>query len=173
MEEWKSVLGYEGLYEVSNTGNVRSVPRVSVRTKNSTRWLKGKMLSSCQHNYGYREYKLSKGAIKRARFAHILVLEAFVCPRPIGMQGCHNDGNPLNNCLDNLRWDTPKNNQADRVKHGTRQVGEDWCRSILTEGQVIHIRNSELSCKHLGEMYGVHMSTIHLVRKRKNWKHVP
>jgi hypothetical protein len=50
---------------------------------------------------------------------HRLVLEAFVGPCPEGMVGCHNDGDPLNNRLDNLRWDTPSNNERDKWVHGT------------------------------------------------------
>lgn len=59
---------------------------------------------------------------------HRLVLEAFIGPCPDGMVGCHTDGDPLNNRLDNLRWDTPSNNNRDKRAHGTdHQVNKDRC----------------------------------------------
>jgi hypothetical protein len=57
------------------------------------------------------------------RLLHRLILEAFVGPCPEGMEGCHKDGNPANNRLDNLRWDTPKSNWEDMTKHGTDTRG--------------------------------------------------
>lgn len=55
---------------------------------------------------------------RRDRAMHTMVLEAFVGPRPVGLYGCHNDGDPANNRLTNLRWDTPASNTADKVMHG-------------------------------------------------------
>ncbi len=71
---------------------------------------------------------------------HRLILEVFVGPCPLGMQACHNNGNPTDNKLNNLRWDTPKNNHKDRIKHGTSSRGVQNGRAKLTEKQVIEIR---------------------------------
>jgi hypothetical protein len=68
---------------------------------------------------GYLRVTLCRPATKKAVLVHHLVLIAFVGPRPEGFDGCHNDGNPANNCLDNLRWDTPSGNMRDKRKHGT------------------------------------------------------
>jgi hypothetical protein len=68
---------------------------------------------------GYLYVNLKRVGSQSQRAVHRLVLEAFVGPCPPGMEGCHNDGDQLNNRLDNLRWDTPSNNKLDSVRHGT------------------------------------------------------
>lgn len=70
---------------------------------------------------------------KAGRLVHRLVLESWVGPCPDGCTACHNDGNPMNNDLDNLRWDTPKSNTMDRYKHGTM--------TRLTKDDVIKMRS--------------------------------
>jgi hypothetical protein len=109
-ERWRPVVGYEGLYEVSDRGRVRSL--------RFGRWgTRHRMLRGWTHD-GYRYVELSRRPGSTAMRVHCLVLEAFIGPRPPGLYGCHNDGNPGNNELGNLRWDTPTSNLFDRVKHG-------------------------------------------------------
>ena len=60
------------------------------------------------------------------------------------MQACHNDGKPLNNFLSNLRWDSPQNNQRDRIKHGTDNVGINNGRALLTGEQAALIFKSTM-----------------------------
>ena len=107
---------------------------------------------------------------------HRLVLLAFVGPCPEGLQCCHNDGNPANNTLANLRWGTPKSNAADRLKHGTHNRGSRHSLVKLTEEQVIAIRAEyavgRLTQRQLGDRYGVCESTICQLVKRQTWGHV-
>lgn len=100
-ETWKPVVGCEGFYEVSNEGRVRSS-----RGRISGGWMSGK----------YRMVSLGKAG---PRQVHVLVLEAFVGKRPEGMDGCHNDGDPGNNRVENLRWGTRSSNILDTVRHRT------------------------------------------------------
>jgi hypothetical protein len=72
----------------------------------------------------------------RTRRIHRLVLEAFVGLRPKGLEACHNDGNPNNNTLSNLRWDTRQSNSDDIGRHGTRAVGERQGAAKLTDAEV-------------------------------------
>jgi hypothetical protein len=65
-------------------------------------------------------YYLAPDEGRNARI-HTLVLEAFAGPRPEGMEGCHNDGNPTNNHIDNLRWDTRSANNQDTLRHGRHE----------------------------------------------------
>ena len=65
-----------------------------------------------------------RGCFGRFRYSHHVVLTAFVGPRPVGTEVCHRDGNPANNRLGNLRWDTRKANHADAIRHGTKGPGE-------------------------------------------------
>lgn len=116
-EVWKPVLGYEGYYEVSNHGRVRGVDRI---LSDGRRW-KGCILKPAKSHNDHLWVILNKDRHKRRGWVHRLVLEAFVGPHPKGMEGCHRDGDPANNHVDNLRWDTRSKNAFDRVKHGRHE----------------------------------------------------
>lgn len=115
-EEWRPVVGWEGLYEVSNTGLVRSLDRM-VWNGFATYCWKGRLLRG--HSGGRPAVNLQYRDRKRGVQVGVLVLEAFVGPRPEGTNCCHWDGNPKNNCVSNLRWDTQSANLLDAVRHGT------------------------------------------------------
>lgn len=116
-EEWRPVVGYEGLYEVSDRGAVRSIDRVIARREHTVTY-KGRLLKP-RHMapMGYETVGLSKNGRPRTIFVHVIVLEAFVGPRPDGMVSCHNNGDPNDNCPSNLRWDTQASNMRDRYMH--------------------------------------------------------
>jgi hypothetical protein len=118
-ERWLPVVGYEGYYEVSDQGRVRSVDRI-VKLKNGrARRAPGRVLKLVAHNRGdYRQVTLFRENRGAPTLVQHLVLEAFVGPRPAGMVCCHNDGDGSNNCLGNLRWDTYGENNLDLVRHG-------------------------------------------------------
>lgn len=117
-EEWRPVVGYEGFYEVSDMGRVRSVDR-RVPKGNHYITRRGQEMRPTTITGGYRQLGLSKHGGRKSFLVHHIVLNSFVSPRPEGMEACHNDGDPNNNRLYNLRWDTPSNNTYDRVRHGT------------------------------------------------------
>lgn len=119
-EQWRPVVGFEGLYEVSNCGRVRSLDRLVKSSLGRKRKSAGRILKPWTSNRGgYLVLKLAKDSEKRKALVQVLVLEAFVGPRPDGMVCCHNDGDATNNHLSNLRWDTYSANNHDLVKHGT------------------------------------------------------
>ncbi len=105
---------------------------------------------------------------------HRLVLMAFVGPCPSGMHGCHNDGNALNNNLDNLRWDTPSANTQDKWRHGTMAHGEDAGLAKLTETEVLEIRSmaGRVSHRKIAALYGVTKSAISSILWRHTWTHI-
>ena len=124
--EWRAVVGYEGLYEISSEGGVRSLGRV-VKQPHRLCPYPAKVLK--QETLTKRPYKRvslvdSKG-VRKKHLVHTLVLEAFIGPRPAGHEACHNNGDCSDNRVDNLRWDTPSNNTRDKIKHGTH----NWLRS--------------------------------------------
>lgn len=124
VEEWRPVLGWEGSYEVSDRGRVRSVTRTKTFADGTTRTYKGRIRRDGKHgSQGHRGVTLWRDGRVTMRTVHSLVLEAFVCPRPEGMHACHSDGNPTNNTVGNLRWDTPSANQWDNVRNGTHHNG--------------------------------------------------
>jgi hypothetical protein len=107
---------------------------------------------------------------RRVIGVHILVLLAFVGPCPEGCEACHNpDHNPLNNRLENLRWDTRRANAIDRLKHGRNQyaklteddIPEIWRRLVAGESQV-----------EIGRDFGVSGQTICSIKGGKTWTHI-
>lgn len=117
-EKWLPVVGYEGLYEVSDHGRVRSLDRVIEYVDGRKCWRPGKMLSPSwagSPRHPRLSVKIRDG---NCRTVHSLVLTAFVGPCPDGMEGCHNDGDPANNRVTNLRWDTHTENMRDVLRHG-------------------------------------------------------
>lgn len=113
-ETWKAIPGYEGFYEVSDQGRVRSLDR----TVSDGRRVKGQFLSPDRGRYGHLRVTLQKnGKIERI-LVHRLVLQAFVGPCPPEMQACHWNDIPYDNRLENLRWDTPSANSQDALRNG-------------------------------------------------------
>ena len=118
-ERWLPVLGFEGMYEVSDHGRVRSLDRVVYAGRGRTRLQNGRIVALNTHVGGYRLAHLYKDNARTAKLVHRLVLESFGGDRPDGTEVCHNDGNPGNNALSNLRWDTHTENVRDTYRHGT------------------------------------------------------
>lgn len=172
-EIWKPVYGYDGLYEVSSTGDVRSVDRIATHQMGGPLKLRGKKLSVHVNPKGYCTYALCRHGKLKTFAAHTLVLEAFVGPRPEGQEACHLDGNRQNPRLDNLRWDTRVENQRDRLVHGTDIRGEKHPKCKLTEEQVQSIRNDSRPIRVIGPEYGIHPATVTIIKKRRNWKWLP
>ena len=136
--EYRDISGFPG-YRVGNDGSVWSCRNRWRLPSEIGEWRK---LLSSKDKKGYILVALMDGNSKRhtKRIAR-LVLEAFVGACPAGMECCHDpDRTKSNCCLDNLRWDTRKNNHADKIKHGTSQRGERASRVKLTREQVFEIR---------------------------------
>ena len=111
-ETWRPVVGYEGSYEVSDCGRVRSLDRISHGAR------AGRVLTPhIGANNGYLYVTLYRTPERRRAYVHTLVLESFVGQRPEGMEACHNDGDRTNPRLDNLRWGTHSDNINDVVTH--------------------------------------------------------
>lgn len=120
VEEWRSVQGYEGLYEVSNTGQVRSIPR-SHTCGSFVRTVQGRVrvLRRMNRFTEHLGVQLSKEGQTKFCSVHVLVQTAFGGPKPAGAIVCHNNGNPTDNRADNLRWGSYSTNAFDAVEHGT------------------------------------------------------
>lgn len=124
-ERWLPVPGYEGLYEVSDQGRVRSLDRIVVMKNGRRRPTPGKILKpEFRRNTGYHGVALSKDGISRTHYVHRLVLMAFRgLPGP-GQEGCHGNDIRTDNRLENLRWDTHHANVHDCIDRGRhREIG--------------------------------------------------
>ena len=119
VEQWKPVHGYEGIYEVSSHGRVRSLDRTVTYSDGRVCRRKGKILRTTLDKYGYKVVGLCNQGRQKTRTVHSLVAEAFIGTRPEGMEVCHNDGSKTNNHVDNLRYGTSRENALDRLRHGT------------------------------------------------------
>jgi len=171
MEQWKDCVGWEGLYEVSNYGNVRSIQR---KTKNFSGFCLrgGKQLKKILGTRGYEVVNLTCYKARKQVFVHKLVLEAFCGPAPVGFEACHNDGNRLNNSLNNLRWDTRKNNHQDKKKHGTWQVGEKANNVKFTNEVIFDIRKNKLTPTQANKKYGMSISHAKRIINGYGWPHI-
>lgn len=173
-EVWKQISGYEGLYEVSSLGQIRSRDR-RVRTSRGSgfAWRKGKVLSLCDNGKGYGMVSLCKeGKVKR-HLVHRLVCIAFHGEPPLGYHACHNDGNAANNAASNLRWASAKSNEQDKRDHGTVNLGERNGMSVLTERQVREIRADTRPHSQIAMEYGTCTSNVSAIKRRVNWAHLP
>lgn len=117
-ENWLPVVGFEGIYEVSDHGRVRGIDRAG----SDGRRLAGRILRQKVHPVsGHRLVGLWRGQ-ETTRSVHRLVLESFVGPVPDGHEVCHNNGVPDDNRLENLRYGTRSENQLDRTRHGSQYL---------------------------------------------------
>ncbi|MED5545765.1 MAG: NUMOD4 domain-containing protein [Pseudomonadota bacterium] len=170
-EVWMPVPDYEDLYEVSNLGRVRRALSAPARSLG----VPGAILKPSLTN-GYLVLSLSKAGAVKSHRVHTLVMTAFCGGRPFpGAQICHNDGNSTDCRLTNLRWDSAYGNQADVERHGTRCRGNDVYGAKLTEIDVIEIRARIARGERnppIANDFGVSISTIHLIRHNRTWRHV-
>jgi hypothetical protein len=118
-EEWLSVVGWEGFYSVSTFGHIRSEARCIIDTNGVQRRYSGIIRALTPDTDGYLQLQVTKPGMRSTLKVHQQVLKAFTGPPPPGHEACHNDGNHQHNYHFNLRWDTPINNQRDKLQHGT------------------------------------------------------
>jgi hypothetical protein len=104
---WKDVVGYEGLYQVSDTGEVRSISRKDYRNRTSP----GRILKPWTNKDGYLFVNLYYEVGKyKSRPIHSLVVEAFIGPRPEGFDVCHGENGKLDNSVPNLSYGSHRQN---------------------------------------------------------------
>lgn len=156
MTEWRAVIGYEGIYEVSSGGGVRSLTRQS-RNQWSEFTLQGRVLSPAINSQGRPTVCLRANGAAKTWLVHRLVAMAFLGPCPPGYVVCHNNGNPLDNRLENLRWDSRSANAYDSIEHGTHfSVSITHCPQghEYTEANTRMVRNGTTRlCRACGTAY--------------------
>ncbi|OJW27640.1 MAG: hypothetical protein BGO49_23110 [Planctomycetales bacterium 71-10] len=170
-DEFRPVGGYPG-YRVSRDGRVESCwtrrGRLCIPTE---AWHPLKPIL----RDGYPTVNLARAGKKTACKIHRLVLAAFVGPCPPGLVACHGDGERANNDLSNLRWDTPRANSEDSLRHGTMVRGSRCGASKLTEDDVVQIRRLRgegVSTGELARRYGVTRKNIEAIVSRRSWRHL-
>ena len=169
---FRPIDGFPG-YRVSSSGEVQScwVRRGRIAT-----------LSNCWRSLtpierlGYKTINLTRGGgNKTALRIHRLVLEAFVGPCPEGLICLHGDGDPTNNSLENLRFDSPKANSDDKIRHGTMIRGEAARHARLREEEVLTIRrlrSGGARTADLAVQFGVSQRNVRAIVQGRTWRHL-
>ena len=170
-ETWRPVVGYEGLYVVSDRGRVR-------RCLTSRGSFTGRLLKATP-SFGYPRVCLMKDRKRSDRFVHGLVMEAFIGPKPPGYEVHHKDGERDDPSIENLEYLLKDTHLALTAAQGLTR-GEKNPRAKLTEADVVAIRAADCRKGRLGdvhwaalaERFGVSIHTIRAVRERSVWKHL-
>src|SRR5699024_1112448 len=178
-EIWKPVSGYEGVYEVSNLGRVKSLSRhKACGHKGSKPQITEECLLSIREDrYGYKRVKLSKNKKSHLKYLHRILAKEII-PNPEGKpQINHKDGDKGNNSLENLEWTTQKENVIHAFATGLikPRTGEKNSLSKLKEFQVKEIRKlykQGATQKELSKVYKVSIATISGIVNFKTWKEI-
>lgn len=166
VEIWKDVIGYEGLYQVSNLGRVKSF-----KFKNE------RLLGGTINHNGYRVVNLTKNGITKHKFVHRLVANAFI-DNPQGKPFVnHIDSNPLNNMVSNLEWCTQSENVHHAMLKGrlVSPLGEANGKSKLSSNDVLQIREAWDTLHNysaVGRLFSVNAGTVWAIIKGKTWRGV-
>lgn len=138
MELWKNIKGYEGIYQISNHGKVRSLTCV-LTDKNGRRVMhKGKEMKQTPNSSGYLRVFLKKNGVGRYWFVHRLVALHFVSNNDTERNNVvnHLDSNFLNNSASNLEWTTPLGNVQHAIKNGRTRRTREWLRHLRESNEV-------------------------------------
>lgn len=176
---WKDIKGYEGMYQISNDGIVKGLPRQVMRKdgikgpKLNERQLKGSINSA-----GYLTVTLSYNGKAESKFIHRIVAETFIENRNNLEQVNHKDRNKLNNKVANLEWMTARDNslhgnELESDKERNRGVANP--NSKLKTNDVFEIREMRekgMKIQEIADEYDVHNSVISNICNGKSWRHV-
>ena len=166
IEQWKDVVGYEGLYRVSDLGRVLSL--------NYNRSDNVKILKKEHTKKGYLRVCFYKNKIRSKILVHRIIANNFIENNKIKKEVNHINGVKFDNRVENLEWCTSSEN----VKHSWNNnltyalKGEIHGMSKLKTNQVLEIRKSELPISKLSEIYKISKTHVHRVITKKTWNHI-
>lgn len=172
-EEFRPVPGFPN-HRVSNFGRVQRKKTPGKKWPDPDNFVWRDCIDGVAGD-GYRAVRLTHNGRCVARYVHRLILEAFVCPCPPGMECRHLDGNRTNNRLDNLAWGTPCQNTGDKRRHGTVKRGEGIGTAKLTVGDIEEMRRMRAAGVPRGEIaerFGVQPTQVSRVVLGSNWQHI-
>jgi HNH endonuclease/NUMOD4 motif len=132
-EEWRIIPGFNGAYEASTLGRIRSVSRLRAPAKGGhVARIKGRVMKARKmRGKSYQRISLWRNGAQEHFSVHRLVLETFVGPCPPGMVACHANDISDDNRLSNLRWDTPDANMRDKIRNRRSHPGRHQLKSVL------------------------------------------
>lgn len=175
---WRDIRGYEGLYQVSNEGRVRSLDRVVIRSNGRPITIKGKIKEPTEWNIGYLMVKLSKNGDCKFKLVHDLVAEAFI-PNSHGYTVVHHKNhNTHDNRVENLEWmdwsvhsAMHNSKRVDQIDCITGEVLRQWKNAYDVERELGYDHRYISQCcnggyKHRGKWFNVTQVYGYV------WKHV-
>jgi len=178
IEQWLPVAGYEGIYEVSSLGMVRSIDRVIIKNNGFRYAFKGRNIRQINHSTGYLQVNLSCKNVQTSKLVHRLVADAF-CKRPCGLNEVnHIDLNKRNNTPANLEWCTHKENQSHAGRNGRMSTvrGERKGASKLTAEQAADIKRmlaDGARVMHIHAKYPfISRTPIYEIKNGTSWAHI-
>ncbi len=173
-EVWVPVKGYEGMYEVSDLGNVRSLDRAHLTRHKSGKLMsrprKGSMKALTPDKNGYLKVRLCKNGKAKTVGVHRVVLLSFLGENPCKPEGCHFDNNPSNNQLSNLYWGTRQENEDHKTATGCRPITTVNKLTRKDVDAAFRLRSEGLTLMEIGKRIGTHLSNVSLILKGKTWK---
>jgi len=173
-EYWRAVVGWEGLYEVSNLGRVRSMTRVIEQMFNGTlgrRTLQSRIIAQHINKAGYATVRIYRKNQGQTRLVHALVAEAFIGLRPAGNDVRHGPKGKSVNTPENLCYGTRAENLRDRDRDGTHQRGDQGPGAKLTLSEAREIKRLKgIEPSHVvAARYGVSFSSVCMIWRGVTW----
>jgi hypothetical protein len=174
-EVWKDIVGYEGSYQISNKGRVKSLKRIIYRSDGVKQSYGGLLKTQYKSKRGYMISSLCKNGKSQKSKIHRLIAIHFI-PNPDNKPKInHIDGNKLNNNLDNLEWCTDMENSQHAWKTGLiDNKGSKNGMSKLTKSEVLNIRNlkGKITYREIAEKHNISNANAWLIANKKRWKHI-
>lgn len=179
MEEWKPIKGFEGLYEISSIGRVKSLSRLIDRGGKPNYVRKERMLMTPLDRYGYKKVSLSKNKVRKHTTVHRLVAEAFISNPKELPEVNHKDGDKLNNHKNNLEWCTGEYNmkhaRSNNLIDYNKVSGENCYITNLTNEVVSEIReklNKGIRNKDIEVEYKLSRSAVSRIKLKQSFKNI-
>ncbi|WP_054908742.1 NUMOD4 domain-containing protein [Pseudomonas sp. NBRC 111135] len=176
-EIWKPIAGFEGLYEISNLGRVKSLGRFRRAKGDAKTWMDERIKAPCAQREGYLSAHLYCEGRMTKRYVHRLVADAFL-PNPLDLPEVnHLDGDKQNNSLANLAWSSRSENCRHALESDLYQTarGERAGNSKLSESDVREIRSlaaSGMFHREIADQYRIGRKAVTKIVNRQRWEHV-
>lgn len=177
IEEWRDIPEYEGLYQVSNQGRVRSLDHVVPHSNGTHRTQRGRIRRLARHRQGYLQVVLCKAGKRATLYVHRLVATVFLGECPPAHEVNHVNGDKSDNRVENLEYCTHSQNMMHADEQGLRQVAGTACHfSKLTEDDVREIRRlhkqTDISQRAIARRFGVSHVTVGCILRGTAWTHI-
>ena len=170
-EIWKDIPNYEGLYQVSNLGRVKSLNRKVVDKNGVVNNYKGKILNPSNNKSGRPSLRLCKETKQKRYMVSFLVALTFIGPRPDNYDVCHKNGNNQDNRLENLYFDTRSQNTIDHYRYGSKNPS-----GKLSVDEVLEIRRlyntGKYSLREIAKVYNIGKSQVARIGKLQSYSYI-